>query len=255
MMLTDSVQQLVLQLNANWFNAKRAEFIKEPFYSKDEDRIYETAPISVDMDIISYCWNGHYPGGSYSHEEEEVGPLPVNASTIAEKIVLAIDAATHMLPNDAVKDGNIMEAMKAVRDALEQMQAENIDDVHTDVLDNFLTRLSQKVTAKWRYLKQAIDAYNAHRHMLYLDLKLDELAVLVKILDEAGIFRKATKNDNAHIAFIAKHVCFKNQRREGEYTIAAGIGKAISAVINHDVSSKVVRDMKSKLMAALQALK
>lgn len=254
MTLTDSVQQLVLQLNAKWFNAKKATFIKETFYNKSEDRIYETAPFKVDMDIISYCWNGHYPGGLYSHDEE-IGPLPVNASGVAERIVLVIDAATHMLPNDAVKDGNIMEAMKAVRDTLEQMQAEDIDDTYADVLDNFLTKLRQKVTAKWRYLKQAINTYSAHRQLLHLDLKLDELAVLVKILDEAGIFHKATKNDNAHLAFIAKHICFKNQRKENEYTLAAGIGKAVSAVTNHDVSGKVVRDIKSKLMTALQAVK
>ena len=253
MALSDSVKQLVLQLNRNWFDDKKAEFIREPFYNKIEERIYETEPFRVDKDIIAYCWNGYYPAGSYAHEENE--PLPVNASEVADKIVLAIDEATRMLPNDEVKDGNIMDAMQAVRDVLELLQAEGLDDAHADVLDYFLTGLRRKVTSKWRYLKQAIDTYTAYRHTLRLNLKLDELAVLIKILDEADVFHKATKNDNAHLLFIARHFYFKNQRGKEPYTLATGIGKAVSAVTNNDVSGKVVRDMKSKLMAALQAIK
>jgi len=269
----DNIEQLVLQLNSSWFESKKEWFVKETFYSKNHERIFEEweepnwvwddeTNIVIELpphnfviykNFNEYCWNGYYWQGLYEHEEE-IAELPTNASRIADGILSEIAIVLKGIVEVKVNHKIILNSIDTISNALEDLQSVNSSEEYLEFLTFFLFKTKQKISKEYGHFKRAYDISESYKDKLDFNLKQDELAALLYILFKAEFINTPSGDTSLYLNFCKNYFHFKNQKKDLEFAPAKGIIKKFSEARGPGYSTKARESIITRLKKAFDEL-
>jgi hypothetical protein len=222
-----TLKDLVLILDYNWFSKKNEYFLKEPFYSKKHEKIYEIIPhsdyheddrgnlieegndIVLDIDLANYCWNSYFEGSLQKLRPlYEIPDSPTDAWHIAQSILSLIIEHTEKYTEPKAINNYILTVVEETKNVIKELIAKNHDPIYGGVLDNFFSKTRKEISKKFYHIKQQIEL-DSYEERLEFNLTQEKLAALLYILNKAEVFNTINFNDTTFLRFCQQFFYFK----------------------------------------------
>ena len=189
--LEANVIRQVRYLDQNWFERKKAAFVKEVFYKTEKDRIIESwseisnffdeesdqqieekDEVSIDIDIVKYSWNSYYPGSNLNHEEERESNQIVNDSyRVSRNLIVLIERQIELFTDIRAINTIIIFVRDIVISEMPKMKSQYNSSEYSEALDYFVSKFRFELRNEYSHISKQLRIIGANT--LYNELTIE----------------------------------------------------------------------------------
>lgn len=219
-------------ITKEWFSQKELFFKKEPFYNKSQNKIFEIISnienlqdsngefiqinndTIIDKDFHSYCWDSFFYGSlNYQENISNISEtdFPIDGATISSNIVFESRKLIDELSDVRAKFKLTSEALGQVKSSIENLSKETPDESpYKNWLSYFFARFQKQMLKEFRLIDEEIGLLE-YQDKLEFNLKQEELAALLFIINKSGFLRTIDYNDTSFLKFCSNYFYFKKK--------------------------------------------
>ena len=257
------INDLILELNEEWFKAKKEAFQKEPNYVNERIIIVETlidfeeegeeikrieTKNENEIDLNEYCWNGNFPGSreeEMERSEDAHYKLPQNGNYYALKILSFVKISTEDFIEPKAINSFIVSVIGSVKSKILELLSDKEDREYESSLEYFFLHLRKLISKNYSHIKRQVDLIG-HTEYLDFNLKQEELAAVLFIMNKAGFINSLNYNDDSFINFCSQYFRFKFKDGYKLPTSSKTLKDKYKEFIRHE-NGKLLERIKKKL--------
>jgi hypothetical protein len=275
----DQIAGKVLVLNKEWFDSKKSFFQKEIFYNKEKERIFEIIPnttyhqisnsevneisndIIMDIDLLKYCWDSYFDSSFkflvYQEMESNGGNasllLPIDSKEVADEIFSEIITFTKGFTDVKATYNFIISVLDGIKENYSILMKENNNDEYEGALDYFFHQLLKSIGSKFVAIQRQIELVSYYEEKLEFNLKQEQLAALLLILNKAGVFNTKDYNDTGFLKFCQQFFYFKFKKSYKRPSSFKSLSDKYREFLRNE-NTKSLEEVKEKLQKILNEI-